>query len=295
MNRFARACLPIVALLGTQIAGAQGGVSLTAEDPRPVAKAIGMLVARYGSVITYEDPPYVYAGDIQDVTNQVRKDLDKYPSGKAPKVMIPRGGKLTFSLASTASADAVQDLRPSLDRLVRMGRETGGHFRVLESGGAFHVIPTQVRNAEGNWADTASILDRPISIPTRDRTQFELLSDFCNAVTSAGHIEVKLGLAGSTGIGADARYSFGANNEVARDVLMRVLATIPLKTKTTWVLFYSVSDKAYYLSFLAVPNLGPKVQAPPVADMQPATVPRTPSQGREPDSARTLIPESPRR
>jgi hypothetical protein len=42
--------------------GSQGvsKVKLSVEDPRPVAKAIEMLVGKYGWVITYEDPLYVH-------------------------------------------------------------------------------------------------------------------------------------------------------------------------------------------------------------------------------------------
>ena len=38
-------------------------VNLSVEDGRPVAKAIRILEARYGWVITYEDPRFVYAAD----------------------------------------------------------------------------------------------------------------------------------------------------------------------------------------------------------------------------------------
>src|SRR5438128_1413597 len=60
-------------------------VKISVEDPRPLATAITMLEARFRWIITYEDPRYTNLGDISDVTERVRRDLDKYKPGKAPK------------------------------------------------------------------------------------------------------------------------------------------------------------------------------------------------------------------
>src|ERR1051326_6000590 len=72
-------------------------MKLSVEDPRPVAKAIEMLEEKYGWVITYEDPRYVHESEIADVTLKVRRVLDKYKPGEAPKVLIARGGVLEFT------------------------------------------------------------------------------------------------------------------------------------------------------------------------------------------------------
>jgi hypothetical protein len=268
MNFFARGFLLISSVLGIQIANAQGTASLAVEDPRPVAKAVQILVSRYGYVITYEDPRYAYGDDVQDVTDQVRKDLDKYPPGKAPRVLIPRGEKLALNVPSTATS---QDVRATLNSLVQMSRQTGGHFRMLEAGSVFHVIPMQVRNVDGNWGATTSILDEAISMATQDRTEYELIKDICNAVSSAANVSVKIGLGigqGGLRIGPEPRYSFGAHNEVARDVLMRALAATS-EAKRTWLLLYDVSQKAYFLNLLRVPDLAPKPAILPSAVSQP--------------------------
>jgi hypothetical protein len=40
----------------------------------------------YGYPVTFEGPKYVFSGDLEDQTLQVRRDLGKYPRGQAPKV-----------------------------------------------------------------------------------------------------------------------------------------------------------------------------------------------------------------
>jgi hypothetical protein len=109
----------VAANLHTAATGAQTAqdvTQLSVNDGSPVAKAIEELVARYGYVITYEDPRYAYEGDLQDVTTQVRRDLDQYPPGKAPKVIVPRGGKLSVTLSTSTFVDT-QTVASVLDRL----------------------------------------------------------------------------------------------------------------------------------------------------------------------------------
>src|SRR5712691_5723123 len=74
--------------LGKKVSQEPVKVSLSVQDPRPVAKAIVMLEARYGWIVTYEDPRYAYADDIADVTEKVRNDLHKYREGEARRVLI---------------------------------------------------------------------------------------------------------------------------------------------------------------------------------------------------------------
>jgi hypothetical protein len=264
-----RNLLIVVAVLGIRITSAQGSATLAVDDPRPVEKAVEMLVLRYGYVITYEDPRYEYGDDLEDVTSKVRKDMDKYPPGSAPKVIIPRGEKLTFSMPPVTGP---QDVRSTLNTLVQISRGRGGHFRVLESGGVFHVLPTEVRDTNGNWAATGSIFDARISIPSQERTERQLIDVICTAASSAAHINV-VSSGGSWiahGISSTPSppvYAFQANNEVARDVLTRALA-ITKQAKRTWLLLYDVSQRAYFLSILAVPDLSTKPQVSPAAAPQ---------------------------
>lgn len=79
----------------SEATAANSGSSMLTEQvsgPRPVASALFALSMQHGYVISYEDPMFVYSGDLEDVTNQVRRDLDQYEQGKAPRVISSRGG-----------------------------------------------------------------------------------------------------------------------------------------------------------------------------------------------------------
>jgi len=242
--------------------------TLSVDDGRPVAKAVQTLVSQYGYAITYEDPRYAYDGDLQDVTTQVRKDLDKYPPGKAPKVIAPLGGKLTLNVPSTMG---LSDVSSVLNQLVQSS--PSGHFRVQQTGDVFHVVPTEVRDRDGNWALSSSILDVPISIPTKDRSESEIMDAICQAVSSIVQVEVDVSGIRVGGFRSEAGptlYRFGADNELARSVLMRALATTS-NNKRTWLIFYDVGQKLYVLNIFRVPELFPKPQVP----VPPPAVPNT--------------------
>lgn len=247
---------------------------LNIDDGRPVAKAVEGLVSRYGYVITYEDPRHAYQGDLKDVTAQVRKDLDKYPPGKAPKVIVPRGGTLSLTLPSSTSVSA-QTVASLLDQLVhaQSSRGEGGHFRVVQDGDVFHVVPTEIRDRNGNWIPQSSILDVPISLPAEDRSEADMIGAITAAVSAETHTKVYVGGGVGGGISNPNRprpYHLGAENERASDVLMRALILLNdpkngrwRPQRMTWQLFYDNSDNMYFLNISSAPD-GPSSQVGPV-------------------------------
>jgi hypothetical protein len=282
-NRWRNSLLFYLAYLSIHCARAQTAQDvrqLNIDDPRPVAKAVEELVARYDYVITYEDPRFAYDGDLQDVTTVVRRDLDRYPPGKAPKVIVPRSEKLTMNLPYSASVNT-QTLASILDQLTRAQsiRGEGGHFRVVQVGDVFHVLPTEIRDRNGNWTAQSSILDVPISLPLEDRSDVEMLDAVVKAVSAATHIKILGGGMGGMGGGIanpdrPASYRLGADNERARDVLMRALVLLNDPKRGTWYpqrlrwqLFYDSVESAYYLNIAVVPDL-------PAAPL-PTGVPKT--------------------
>jgi hypothetical protein len=215
-------------------------VKVTVGTGRPVAKAVEELVSRYGYVITYEDPLLAYEGDWRDVTTGVRKDLDRYPPGAAPKVMVPRGGTLNLALPASHSISA-ETMASLLEQVVREQADTkqGGRFRVERDGEIFHVIPVEARDRAGNWAPQSSLLDVPISLPTQDRDRMSTLPAITRALQAAVGVSVDMPFMGGIDSPEHPRqYRFGAENERARAVLARALTLIGSPaTRLTWLMF----------------------------------------------------------
>ena len=116
--------------------------TISVTDPRPLARAIETLEAHYGWVITYEDPRFVFPGDIEDVTLSVRRD-----GRTAPKVLIPRGGEFNFQYP-TARGAAPNESR-LLQQLLNEYHLTGhpGVFRLAQTDGVFTLFRTKARTA----------------------------------------------------------------------------------------------------------------------------------------------------
>jgi hypothetical protein len=122
-------------------------VTIHVSDARPLASAIKELEDRYGWVITYEDPRYVDASDVEDVTWR-RKDLDF-----TKKVLAPRGGPFSFRYPVPAGVDA-PDASALLGKLLEEYHRTGypGVFRLARTGSVFHIVPRRAGILLGSWS-----------------------------------------------------------------------------------------------------------------------------------------------
>ena len=97
--------LPVVlvsALLFTGLAAdaqnAGADSEFYASSRRPLSDVLKAISAKYGWVISYEDPRYSHVDDIEDVT----------PPGRSRPALVPRGGAFRYS-APTLIAEASSD------------------------------------------------------------------------------------------------------------------------------------------------------------------------------------------
>jgi hypothetical protein len=228
---------------------ANSKVKLSVQDPRPLAKAIETLESRNGWVITYEDPRYVNESEIADVTGSVRKDLDQFKAGEAPKVLIPKGGALSIEYdvdpTTNKPADSTLVVQQLLDAQSTSGN--AGKFRLERNGEVIHVIPTAVKDTAGALTSQESVLDAVISIPAEDRTGMQLLDAICVSVSQATETRVVVGTI-PLNLFVKRRTQRGAASQKARDVLATMLEDIKSGTNLSWQLFYDPGMKMYVLN-----------------------------------------------
>ena len=228
-------------------------VKLSVENPRPVAQAIEMLKEKYGWVITYEDPCYVHESEIADVTLKVRKDLDKYKPGEAPKVIVPKGGALEFTYDvmsdTNLPADPAMVVQKLLDAQATSG--TGGRFRLETRGRIMHVIPAEIKNSNGVLVPQQSVLDTIISLPSGERTVLQKLQNICEAIRQVSDIPVVLG-AIPTNLFLQHQDQRGAESQRARDILVDTFETMNKETNLSWRLLYEPGVKKYVLNIRLV-------------------------------------------
>lgn len=257
------------------MASAQGQAErlhLSIDDPRPVAKAIELLMIEHpGFIATYEDPPYRYREDIRDVTAEVRRDIHLHPAGNVPRVIGPMGGSFDFSYSVRSETGEPADWMEVLQEVLTAHQvgARGGRFRVERSGDVFHVVPTEVRDGSGVWVGQTSILDELITIPAQEGNGYEMLTAICKAVSDVTGIPVVVGTIPNN-LFARHEGLLEADAEPAKEVLLRTLRSI--HPRLTWRLLYGPSRERYALNVRGTPA---RPEAPadgrPVAPTRPTS------------------------
>ncbi len=261
-----RKCFLLAAFLfSAQLCFAQSGPAKTelktTNSQRTVAGSLDEIATQlqqmYGYRITFESPRYVYLEDLEDVTLKTRNDLRQYAPGKAPKVIVPRRNAWSVETSSSGQVDLAY-VEGRLNEVIAAQNSSaaGAHFRVEREGDEFHILPTEVRNAYGEWVSEAPIMDTLISIPPGERSALDMISLIGKAVSSATKIEGGLMTAPLNAL-EDVRGTWGATDEPARKVLQRVLRDtaehFQSGHKFGWLVGYVPAPETFGLNITLVP------------------------------------------
>jgi hypothetical protein len=221
--------LVLIALLlagASQLAAQNPSKEFRFEDGRPLAQAATELERAYGWIITYEDVP-VEGADTRDVTAEVRKDHD---ANAKDRVIVPNGLPFVFSVdddqaRQPGQAGAGNVIARLLDAYHQSGNP--GRFQALatRSGGrlVFHLVPIERRDVRGQLVPHRSPLDTRISFPRAKRSLDRLLQTIGDTIAEASGIHVAANSAIASNYFIQTELEEGAQDEVARDVLRRVL------------------------------------------------------------------------
>ena len=222
---------------------------LRVDGARPVGEAVLELTRNYPVTVTYEDPRYEFEGDLRDITNR------KNPNAPDRRVLVPRGGNLEVRFNVLVETNRPTDLAGTLTEILEYHRLSGfpGHFAILQTGEAFHIVPTEVRGANGRWIPQTSIMATPITIKAQEINGFDAVDLVADKVEEGIGIFVGIAIGrccANAVLGSTIQLE--ANAEPARDVLLRTLQSIA-KDRLTWGLNYAADTQRYYLNLRAVP------------------------------------------
>jgi hypothetical protein len=254
-------------------------VDLYVEDPRPVAGAVASLTSRFPVVVTYEDPPYRFPGDLTDVTSMVRRD--QYEISNVPKIIVPMTRALAVRYEGLAENDEPQNWQAALQAVVAAHdvNAAGGRFRVQQDGDVFHVVPSEVQDQRGRWVAQTPVLDALISIPRTELGGYQMLERICKELSETTGARVIVGVV-PPGAFMFQKGILEAKDEQARDVLLRTIRE--MHPGLTWQFLYGVSGDRFALNVL------PVFAPPPPTDR---VGPMRPRQGVPSDESPFITPE----
>jgi hypothetical protein len=223
------------------------------SDPRPVAMAAVELERRLGWVVTYEDPAWLAESETKDVTESVRTDMRSMPAfmrNLIPRVLVPKGGSFSFELPVAAMArgsrlNAVNDILMS-----HTSSGNPGVFHAQEgASGRLHIIPMVAKDRTGQLVAQQPILNRPITIASRQYQGLEFLGAFTAELSRATGMDVEIGTVPLNSFIYHTD-TYGASNEPARDALSRFLDGVG--DNYSWQLFFDPVDRNYVLNIHSV-------------------------------------------
>ena len=224
-------------------------VSLSVKDARPVAFAAKTLEQQYGWIVTYEDPLYVHESELADVTEEVRRDLDKYKPGEAPRVIVPKGGGLSFQFDVDPATDKPTDSAVVVQELLDAYALTGhpGIFRLEKDGDRLHIVAGAYKGKDGVLTDLQPVFDTHITVAAQKRDGLQLVEAFCAAVTQASGTRVVFATV-PVNLLHQYKTESGAQDQKARDFLTHGLSSMSGQAKISWQLLYNPVNATYYLN-----------------------------------------------
>ena len=239
--RYLLGLLALIAVAGPSIAQVDSASQIVVDDPRPVASAAEKLETLYGWVITYEDPEWLVPTETADVTDQVRRDIG--PRNQVPRVLIPRGGLLTFPVPEVKAID-VADRASLVEQLFAANVSAGypGKFQIFESDGLLHIVPMQDPEVSDG---SVPLLDIKVSIPNRDWTGLDLLHEICQQLGESAGRRV---IMGAIPVHTLAHYHapYSVLGIPSRQVLSSLLSR--LGSGYSWQLFFDPGMRTYTLN-----------------------------------------------
>jgi hypothetical protein len=202
-------------------------LSATAQTPkpgptpiasaRPLADAADLLQHLYGKVVTYEDPVWVWRGD-----------LETQPGGDPNRKwgLFPKAHGFTMPVETGVDPNLASVLQKAL--VAYHQQSVGTRFQVLTSKWGYHIVPIQTHDEGGSLVAASSPLDSHIYITTEERTPLQHLSALLDAIAVASGVKIELGMYRVDGFNREFRsepasFQWGATGAVARDALIELL------------------------------------------------------------------------
>jgi hypothetical protein len=236
-SRFGALALALALSASGGLIAQSSRLEVVIDDPRPLAKAASELEQRFGWIVTYEDVPYVFAGDRRDVTLEVARVS---PTG-GRRVIQPNGSPFLLSIEQTPK-DPIQSLNEVVRAYMRSGNT--GVFRVQAAPPYYHVFPIEFRTERGVSVTQQAVLNSPISLSPGRRTLMRVLEELTGAVATATSKRVVVGTV-PINFAMQTQVEGGADNEPARNVLRRILRETGVSL--SWQLFSDPSGTFDYV------------------------------------------------
>lgn len=174
----------------------------------PVEELALLMEHRYGLPVTYEDPVWEFPGDLTTGA--------KYPKELTFALPVELAPSRRRTLDAAVLAEAMAAYHSQTD---------GPRYRIATSRLGLHLIPDQVRRADGTFARARNPLDTVIDMPVTLRSRSQHVQDLCDRLSAAAgdrilYIDAYHDDRGKPG---ERLVAWGARDISAREALIQLL------------------------------------------------------------------------
>jgi hypothetical protein len=242
---------------------------INVDDARPVLASIDELSTRYGYLITYEDPEYVFAEDIRDVTEQYSRP-GHTNAPPTQRILVLTGWSLRTRYEVDSSTKRPNNALSVLTRVfeAQTSAARGARFKAAESSGYIHVIPVAVRDKSGIYVPVRSLLDLDVKLESGERTGYQAFEEISAQLAAKSGKRVGV-FSGPVRTLTLRKFSVPTSSGTAREVLARVAQE--MDSRLTWSLLYGPGYDHFAFNFRLVPALAEpaSLPSPPVRSALP--------------------------
>lgn len=242
------AILPFLLLVAGGMAQSQSSESV--KSARPVEDLLDKLRSKYGWAVNFEEPRYLFAGDREDVSEEVRarRALPQAVHG----YYAHRATELNVTLPEVRDG-VVPPEHETLQRIVdAYNLAQGNEYEVRTDGGRYSIVGIAAKDQNGQFQQQLPILDMKVTLDPAERDGNVVLLDLCRKISERTGVRVSYGPGPSNAM-AQLKFTNGFSGS-ARDIISQVLSQSAIAHQSAWVLLYGPSEDRYGLSIVYSPR-----------------------------------------
>jgi len=254
------ATLALVALI--QLGGQEASKleKIRVSGSRPLSEAADWLEKRFGIPVNYEDPKYLSASNIQDITDEVVSAAARQ-TNPAVRVLVPRRAQVEIVTPLPSGTPTQERLLELASSVVSEHNRSGnpGTFRAISSTGTISVVPAWDSDLASGQMHAAPLLDTVIRLNATQGMTLETLRDVLKALEQASGTKVLIGMVPQNLLHATVTAA-DAGEAPARDILTRMIRQMRWKDarlsgdipRMSWRLYYDPGNPSFVLNLHVV-------------------------------------------
>jgi hypothetical protein len=190
--------------------------SINIDDHRPLRQAVETLEGLFSYPINYEDPPYLFKEDIEDVSTSAQR-----AENKEFRLMVPRRHQLSFVIPQGTDYSDISSLEKILIDLIEKynTQNAAGKFRLVSNGTSFTVEPTSTRNNTGDNMLVESPMTTLLTHSENKVSLFKIMTIYISLIKNQNGVDIAPGV---IPLGPWGEFSIDLNRAEIRNIFTQI-------------------------------------------------------------------------